>query len=95
MKVDFSGFRKEMIPLMLLGASAVFGVLIFFKATGFFADSARAEGVVLRAVERNGSDDRQIEETIAKSCAVAEALKKANLFSPPEPRPAFNDVPLL
>ncbi|MHC4168677.1 MAG: hypothetical protein ACYSWQ_17130 [Planctomycetota bacterium] len=86
MKADFSGFKKEMIPLVLLGASAVFAVLIVVKTAGFFAESARAEGLVKRAVGQNGSDDKQIEGAIARSCAVADALKKANLFSPPEPR---------
>ena len=86
MKADYSGLRKEMIPLALLGASAVCGVLILVKATSYFTGSAWAEALVTRAVERSGSNDKEVKSVIAKSCAMADALKKANLFSPPEPK---------
>ena len=86
MKADYSGLKKEMIPLVLLGASAVCGVLILVKATSYFTGSAWAEGLVTRAVERNGSNDKEVSGIIAKSCTMADALKKANLFSPPEPK---------
>ena len=86
MKVDYPGLKKELIPLVLLGASAVFGVLILVKTTGFFAESAWAEGLVKRAIGQNGSNDQQIKGVIAKSCTMADGLKKANLFSPPEPK---------
>ena len=59
MKTDYSGLKKEMIPLVLLGASAVFGVLILVKTTSFFTGSAWAEGLVARAVERNDSTTKR------------------------------------
>jgi len=69
-----------------LGASAVVAVLILVETVGFFAQSARAERLVKRAVEQNGSDDQLAGEAIARSCVLADGLKKANLFSPPEHR---------
>jgi len=87
MTADYPRLKKELIPPVLLGASAVFAVLIVLKTTGFLAASARAEGLVRRAVGQNGSDDREIQGAVVRSCAVADELKKANLFSSPEPKP--------
>ncbi len=75
-----------MIALVLLGASAVCAVLILVKATSFFAVSAKAENLVKRATVLSGSNDKGIREVVAKSCAVADDLKKANLFSPSVPK---------
>ncbi len=86
MKPDDPGLKKEVIPLVLLGASAVCAVLILVKTTSFFAASAKAENLVKRAVAQNGSNDKEIKEVVAKSCAIADGLKKANLFSPPVPK---------
>lgn len=76
------------MPLVLLGASAVFAVLILVKTAGFFAQSAWAEGLVRRAIAQDGSPGApgQVTEAIAKSTVLADGLKKANLFSPPEAR---------
>jgi hypothetical protein len=86
MKLDHPGLKKEVIPLVLLGASAVCAVLILVKTTSFFAASAKAETLVKRAAAQNGSNEKEIKEVVAKSCAVADDLKKANLFSPPAPK---------
>ena len=75
-----------MIALVLLGASAVCAVLILVKVTSFFAVSAKAENLVRRATALSGSNDKGIKEVVAKSCAVADDLKKANLFSPSAPK---------
>lgn len=86
MKLGDPGSRKEVIPLALLVASAVCAVLIMVKTTSFFAGTAKAQALVKRAAARNGSTDKEIKDVIAKSCAIADDLKKANLFSPPMPK---------
>jgi len=86
MKVDYLGLKREVVPLVLLGASAVFGVLILARIAGFFAGSVRAEGLVKKAADQSRLNHEQIEDAVAKSCAVADELKKSNLFSPPEAR---------
>jgi hypothetical protein len=86
MKLDHPGLKKEVIPLVLLGASAVCAVLILVKTTSFFAASAKAENLLKRAAAQNGSNDKGTKDVVAKSCAIADDLKKANLFSPPVPK---------
>ena len=86
MKLDHPGLKKEVVPLVLLGASAVCAVLILVKVTSFFAASAKAETLVKRAAAQNGSNEKEIKEVVAKSCAVADDLKRANLFSAPAPK---------
>jgi hypothetical protein len=86
MKLDDLGSKKEVIPLVLLGASAVCAVLIMVKTTSFFAGTAKAEALVKRAAAQNGSTDKEIKDVMAKSCAIADDLKKSNLFSPPMPK---------
>jgi len=86
MKLDHPKLNKEVIPLVLLGVSAVCAVVTLVKTKSFFATSAKAEALVKRATALNGSNEEQIEEAVAKSCAVADDLKKANLFSPPVPK---------
>jgi len=70
---------------VLLGAAVVFGILILIKVTSFFEASARAQNLVKMAAAR---DELSIEgaRAAAASCeAIAEELKKRNLFSPPQP----------
>ena len=66
MKTDYPELKKKWIPLVLLGVSAVSAFLILAKTTVFLAEPARAEGLVTRAVERNGSNEKQIKDAIAK-----------------------------
>ena len=91
MKLDRSEFKKEVIPLVLLGASVVCAVLIMVKTTSFFAATAKAEIVVKRAAAQNGSNDKELQQVVAQSCAMADDLKKANLFTPP-PAPKRHPV---
>ena len=86
MKLDHPGLKKEVVPLVLLGTSAVCAVLILVKVTSFFAASAKAETLVERATAQNGSNEEEIKQIVAESCAFADDLKKANLFSPPVPK---------
>jgi len=86
MKVDYLKVlkeKKELVSVVLLGASAFFVVLILVKVTGFFTASARAESLVKKAIAQNETDAKDIDKYFAKYKVLAEALKKNNLFVPP------------
>ncbi len=88
MKLDYlknnhSKNNKDIFSVGLLGISAFMGVLILIKVTGFFAAPARAEDLVKRTVELNKPDPNDMEKSFAKSKAIADQLKKNNLFAPP------------
>jgi hypothetical protein len=85
MNLHYLKGKKESIPVVLLGAAAVFGVMIVIKATSFFDASARAENLVKMAVTRDELNAEGARESTAASEAIAEELKKRNLFSPPQP----------
>lgn len=87
MKLNYNYLRerKRLIPLALMGISAIFAFLIFIKTTSFFVASARAETLLRRAVSQTGPDAEALKECEAKSFAIADELKKSNLFSPQEP----------
>jgi len=87
MKLNYSYLReqKRLIPLALLGISAAFAVLILVKTTSFFVASARAETLVKRAVSQAEPDTEAMKECEAKYRAIADNLKRSNLFSPPVP----------
>lgn len=78
--------KRESVSIALFGASALFAVLIFIKATVFFTASAKAESLVKKAVAQSKPDAKDVEKHVAKSRAVAEGLKKKNLFAPPLPK---------
>lgn len=84
MKLDYIKEKKELVSTVLLGISALLGVLILVKMTGFFVASARAEVLVKRAVTQSKIDANDMEKYFSKSKAVADELKKENLFVLPE-----------
>lgn len=86
MKLDYIKEKKELFCPVLLGLSALFGVLILIKVAGFFTASARAEELVKRAVAQNKPDASDMEKYLAESKAIADELKKKNLFAPPPPK---------
>jgi hypothetical protein len=88
MKLDYlknnhSKNNKNIVSVGLLGISAFMGVLILIKVTGFFAAPARAEDSLKRAVALSKPDPNDTEKYFAKSKAIADQLKKNNLFAPP------------
>ncbi len=88
MKLDYlknnhSKNNKDIVSVGLLGVSAFMGVLILIKVTGFFAAPARAEDSLKRAVALSKPDPNDMEKYFAKSKAIADQLKKNNLFAPP------------
>jgi len=78
--------KKEIVSVGLLGVSAVMVVLIVIKVTGFLAAPARAEKSVRRADALSKPDANDMEKCLAKSRAIADELKKNNLFAPPPPK---------
>ncbi|MHC4171661.1 MAG: hypothetical protein ACYTBX_10840 [Planctomycetota bacterium] len=86
MKFDYLRQKKELIPLMLFGASVLMALLILIKVVGFFVFSARAENLVERAIAQNDTDTKNTEKYFAESKALADGLKKHNLFAPPPPK---------
>jgi len=86
MKLDYLKEKKELVSVVLLGASAFFAVLILVKVTGFFAASARAENLVKTAVANNKTDPNDMKIYFARYKTLADALKKNNLFVPPAPK---------
>lgn len=84
MKLDYLRQKKELIPLVLFGASVLMALLILIKVVGFFVFSARAENLIERAIAQNDTDTKNTEKYFAESKALAEGLKKNNLFAPPQ-----------
>lgn len=81
-----TGSKNESVSIVLLGVSALLGVLILIKIAGVFALSARAETSIEGAIARSSPEPNDIEKFSAKSKSIAEELKKKNLFAPPEPK---------
>ncbi len=86
MKLDYLKDKKELVSIVLLGVSGFLGVCILVKVTGLFVTSARAERLVREAVKQSEPDAKQMEKYFAESRAVADELKKKNLFAPPAPK---------
>ncbi|MHC4461173.1 MAG: hypothetical protein ACYS30_07025 [Planctomycetota bacterium] len=86
MKLDYIKEKKELVSTVLLGISALFGLLILIKVTGFFMASTKAEELVKRVVAQNNVDANDMEKYLAESKAIADELKKKNLFAPPPPK---------
>lgn len=75
-----------MIPFALLGLAAVSGVITLVKVAGFFAASAKAQSIIGKVVAQDGSDPNLLERNLAGSMEIADALKRRNLFVPPDPK---------
>lgn len=78
--------KKEFISVGLLGASAVMLVLMVIKVTGFLAAPVRAENSLNKAAAISKLDDEEVKKHIDASKAIADELKKKNLFAPPPPK---------
>jgi len=89
MKIDYLKDlreKKELVSIVLLGVSAFLAVLILVKVTGFFTAPAKAELLVKKAVAQNNTDANDMDKYFAKYKALANELKKNNLFAPPPPK---------
>ncbi|MHC4062339.1 MAG: hypothetical protein ACYSR4_05300 [Planctomycetota bacterium] len=83
MRLDYLKDRKELVSVVLLGSSALLGVLILISVVGFFLNSARAEKLVGEAVAHDKMDPNAAEKYVSQSKEAADKLKKKNLFAPP------------
>jgi hypothetical protein len=86
MNLDNVKGKKELISVLLLCVSAVMGVLILIKATSFFGTSAKAEQLIKRAAVQNNTHPQDMDRYFAGFRALADELKKNNLFVPPPPK---------
>jgi len=89
MKIDYLKDlreKKELVSVVLLGFSAFLAVLILVKVTGFFTAPAKAELLVKKAVAQNNTGANDMDKYFAKYKALANELKKNNLFAPPPPK---------
>ena len=86
MKLDNPKGRDKFVSIILLGVSAFLVVLVSLKVTGFVTTSAKAESLVKSAMEQGKPDAKEMEKHLADSKAIADDLKKNNLFAPPAPK---------
>jgi len=86
MKLNYLKEKKESVSIVLLWFSAFLGVLILIKVGGFFVASANAKTLVEKAFTQSKPDANDMEKYFAKSKAIADELKKKNLFAPPTPK---------
>ena len=86
MKLDYLKEKKEWVSVVLLGFSALMAVLVLMKVVGFFVVSARAGNLVEKAIAQSQTDPNDLEKYFAASRALADGLKKDNLWVPPPPR---------
>ena len=86
MTMDYLKEKKELVSVALLCVSVVLAVSILVKVTGFFTASVKAENIVKTAIAQTAEDANDIDKYFAKYKKLAEALKKNNLFAPPEPK---------
>ena len=86
MKLDYLKEKKELVSVVLLGLSALMAVLVLIKVVGFFVVSARAGNLVEKAIAQSDTDAKDTEKYFAASRALADGLKKNNLWVPPPPK---------
>ena len=86
MKVDYLKVRKEFISLALLWFSAFLCIVMVVSVSSFFVVSARAEKLIENAVAQSRLDPNDMEKYFAKPKALADELKKKNLFASPPPK---------
>ncbi len=78
-------FTKRTLSTALLVAAVVAFILTLIKVTSYLEASARAQNLVKKATAKDEPIPKDPGQAAAASWAVAEQLKKSNLFSPPVP----------
>ena len=86
MRLDYLKGKQHVLPVALFGVAVLMGVLVLAKVADLFISSARADGLLRRAATQDRTDPNNIEKHVAKAKAIADGLKKKNLFAPPAPR---------
>ena len=82
LKRNYLNGKSRFAPVLLLAVSACSAILILTKVATLSAASARAEEIVREAIANGKTDVKNLEEQTAKSKALADELKKNNLFAP-------------
>ncbi len=85
MKLNHPMCSKRSLSTALLVAAVVAFILTLIKITSFLEASARAQNLVKKAAVKDEPVPKDAGQAAAASWAVAEQLKKSNLFSPPVP----------
>ncbi len=85
MKLNHPMCSKRSLSTALLVAAVVAFILTLIKITSYLEASARAQNLVKKAAAKEEPVPYDAGQTAAASWAVAEQLKKSNLFSPPVP----------
>ena len=83
MNLNYIKEKKELIPKVLLGGSALLVILMLYKVTDFFTLSAKAEDVVQRVIEHTQTNNQNIDQYFEASRTIANNLINNNLFAPP------------
>jgi hypothetical protein len=78
--------NKELISIVLLGVSVVLAVLIVVEASSFFAASARADSQFSSLSVFAKPGEQEVQKYLADDKAVADKLRKQNLFVPLAPK---------
>ena len=86
MKIDLLKNKKELLPRALLWFSAGLGLVIVINIAGFFINSAKAAQVIENAAAQSQCEPNDVKDCIEKYKAIADELKKKNLFVPPVPK---------
>ena len=90
MKITFIKNKNELVVVVLLGLSAFFGLVILIKTGGFLVTSFREGMLIKKAIAQSSLDPNDAEKYFANSKALAEELKKKNIFELPKPNPGGN-----
>jgi len=85
MKLNHLMRSKHSLSTALLTAAVIAFVLTLVKITSYLEASARAQNLVKKATAQDKPIPKETGDAAAASWAVAEQLKKSNLFSPPIP----------
>lgn len=78
--------NKKLASMLLLAVSTVCAVVIFVKVAGLSVAASKANTLLEDAVAQSKPDAQETENRLADSKAIAEKLKKDNLFAPPPPK---------
>lgn len=86
MNLEYLKKREKIVSMAMLGLSVIFVIVILFELGGYFMAPARASSLVEKFIKDSDPNDNDVKAQLAKSRAMANDLKKKNLFIPPVPK---------
>jgi hypothetical protein len=86
MKLHDAKRKRELTSIVLLCASALFAVIVAIRVGRFYTSPVRAQNVLKEAIGHNNPGVNDVGKYLADSKAIADELKKKNLFAPPPPK---------